>query len=183
MGGDRDGDARARIGELAKVFAEEAEPAPLSAYAIEDWATFAAFWGLVSCLILQFFTRYVLNDSLGWTEEVASNGLVLVVFLGSVICVRRGSHIRVDIVHRLIPRRAARALQIAVDVLTAAFFAHMAWLIWRYVSLVGHERMITLDVSRGWIFNTVLAAFALMCLRAVQRLVSRRGAPDTVSGA
>ena len=176
-------DARARIAELARVFEDDAGDAAAGSYAIEDWASFAVFWCVVVCLILQFFTRCVLNDSLGWTEEVASNGLVLVVFLGSVMCVRRGSHIRVDIVHRLIPRRAARALQIAVDVLTAAFFAHMAWLIWRYVSLVGHERMITLDVSRGWIFNTVLAAFALMCLRAVQRLVSRRGAPDTVSGA
>lgn len=176
-------DARARIAELARTFEEEAGGADIRSYAVEDWASFAVFWCVVGCLILQFFTRYVLNNSLGWTEEVASNGLVLVVFLGSVMCVRRGTHIRVDILHRLIAPRAARALQIAVDLLTIAFFAHMAWLVWRYVSLVGHERMITLDLSRAWIFNTVLAAFVLMCLRAIQRLASRRGAPETGSGA
>jgi TRAP-type C4-dicarboxylate transport system permease small subunit len=179
VGGDRDGAARARIGELAKVFAEEAEPAPLSAYAIEDWATFAAFWGLVSCLILQFFTRYVLNDSLAWTEEVASNGLVVVVFLGAVMCVRRARHIRVDIVHRLIAPRARRVLQLAVELFAIAFFAYMAWLVWRYAGLMGHDRMITVDLPRGWVFQAVLAAFVLMCLRAVQRLAVHRARDES----
>lgn len=176
-------EARARIAELARVFEEDGADGESRSYAVEDWASFAVFWCVVVCLILQFVTRYVLNDSLGWTEEVASNGLVVVVFLGSVTCVRRGSHIRVDILHRLIPPRAARALQIAVELMTIAFFAHMAWLVWRYVSLVGHERMITIEMSRAWILNTVLAAFVLMCLRAVQRLASRRGAPETGPGA
>ena len=36
------------------------------------------------CVFLQFFTRYVLNNSLAWTEEIAINCLVVVVFLGSV---------------------------------------------------------------------------------------------------
>jgi len=176
--GDRDRAARARIGELAKLFAEEAEAAPLSAYAIEDWATFAVFWGLVGCLILQFFTRYVLNDSLAWTEEVASNGLVVVVFLGAVMCVRRARHIRVDIVHRLIAPRARRALQAAVELLAIAFFAYMAWLVWRYAGLMGHDRMITVDLPRGWVFQAVIAAFVLMGLRAIQRLVVHRAGDD-----
>jgi TRAP-type C4-dicarboxylate transport system permease small subunit len=178
-----DDNTRARIAELARAFEEEGGHAEAGSYAIEDWVTFAVFWCLVGCLVLQFFSRYVLNNSFAWTEEVASNGLVVVVFLGSVMCVRLGRHIRVDILHRLIPPRAARALQVVVELLTIAFFAHMTWLVWRYISLVGHERMITVDLSRGWIFNSVLAAFALMFLRAVQRFASRRGAPETDPGA
>ena len=38
---------------------------------VEDWVTLAVFWLLAVCVFLQFFTRYVLNDRLAWTEEIA----------------------------------------------------------------------------------------------------------------
>ena len=37
----------------------------------EDWVAFVIFWSLAFIVFLQFFTRYVLNDSLAWTEEIA----------------------------------------------------------------------------------------------------------------
>ena len=146
---------------------------------IEAWAALLLFWALGLTVFYQFFTRYVLNDSLAWTEEVASNGLVVVVFLGAVMCVRRARHIRVDIVHRLIAPRARRVLQLAVELFAIAFFAYMAWLVWRYAGLMGHDRMITVDLPRGWVFQAVLAAFVLMCLRAVQRLAVHRARDES----
>ena len=59
--------------EIAQVFDEEAPPADLSVYAVEDWVTMAVFWGMSLCFFLQFFTRYVLNNSFAWTEEIAIN--------------------------------------------------------------------------------------------------------------
>ncbi|MBX3581696.1 MAG: TRAP transporter small permease [Rhizobiaceae bacterium] len=156
------------IDEMARSFEDEAEPVDLSAYAIEDWVTFALFWGMAGCVVLQFFTRYVLNNSLAWTEEIAANCLVMVVFLGSVMCVRLMRHIKVDFIYRLIPRGAGRVLSILVDVLVIAFFAYMTWLMWRYVAIVGKERMVTVNLPRGIVFYSVLAAFALMTLRALQ---------------
>src|SRR6266704_590342 len=35
----------------------------------EDWIAFALFWSLAFIVFLQFFTRYVLNDSLSWTGD------------------------------------------------------------------------------------------------------------------
>ncbi|HBS98909.1 MAG TPA: TRAP transporter small permease, partial [Citreicella sp.] len=34
----------------------------------QDGLVLAIFWILALVVFLQFFTRYVLNDSLGWTE-------------------------------------------------------------------------------------------------------------------
>src|SRR6476620_6593567 len=48
----------------------------------EDWLAFAVFWALGLIVFLQFFTRYVLNDSLAWTEEIARYGLMCVTFMG-----------------------------------------------------------------------------------------------------
>jgi TRAP-type C4-dicarboxylate transport system permease small subunit len=157
--------------ELAHAFEEEAEPVDFSAHAVEDWVTLAAFWGMAFCVFLQFFTRYVLNDSLAWTEEIAINCLIVTVFLGSAMCVRMSRHIRVDFIYRYLPRTVGRYLALAVDLVTIVFFAYASWLLWRYVAIVGRERMVTIDLPRGIVFYAVLAAFVLMFLRAVQVFV------------
>jgi len=175
------------VDEMAQAFEEEVAPVDISIYAVEDWVTLAVFWGMAICVFLQFFTRYVLNDSFAWTEEIAANGLVVVVFLGAVMCVRLNRNIQVDFIYRLLPARAGRWLQLAVDLVVIVFFAYMTWLMWRYVAIVGKERMITVNLPRGFVFYTVLAAFALMFLRAIQRfimdIVSDRAARQRPEGA
>ena len=54
----------------------------------EDWLAFAIFWALAFIVFLQFFTRYMLNDSLAWTEEIARYGLMWVVFIGGAMVTR-----------------------------------------------------------------------------------------------
>jgi len=163
--------------EIAHAFEEEAVAVDLKRYAVEDWVTLAVFWGMAGCVFLQFFTRYVLNNSLAWTEEIAINCLVVVVFLGSAMCVRMSRHIRVDVLYHYLPRRVGRFLATFVDLVQIGFFAYASILLWRYVSIVADERMVTIDLPRGIVFYTVLAAFVLMLLRAIQVFVGdlRRG--------
>lgn len=160
------------VEEMAHAFEEDAAPVDLSPYAIEDWITLLVFWGMGLSVFLQFFTRYVLNDSFAWTEEIAANCLVVVVFLGSVMCVRLGRHINVDLLYRLLPPSVVRILQFAVEAITIGFFGYISWLMWRYLDIVGDERMVTVDLPRGIVFYTVFAAFVMMFLRSVQNLVN-----------
>ena len=159
------------VEEMAHAFEEENSPIDLSPYAVEDWITLAVFWGLGLCVFLQFFTRYVLNDSFAWTEEIAANCLVVVVFLGSVMCVRMFRHIHVDLIYRFVPKAVGRFLELIVDLITIGFFAYITWLMWRYLEIVGDERMVTVDLPRGIVFYTVFAAFALMFLRALHNFI------------
>jgi len=163
--------------EIAEAFDEAPPPVDLSRYAIEDWITLVVFWGMAFCVFLQFFTRYVLNNSLAWTEEIAINGLVVVVFLGSAMCVRMSRHIHVDVLYHYLPRGVARALATFVDLVRIAFFAYASVLMWRYVNIVADERMVTIDLPRNLVFYTVFAAFVLMTLRSIQVFVAnmRRG--------
>ena len=163
--------------EIQHVFEEEVAPVDLSRYAIEDWVTLAVFWGMSVCVFLQFFTRYVLNNSLAWTEEIAINCLVVVVFLGSVMCTRTTRHIHVDVLYHYLPAAVGRYLALAVNLITIGFFAYMSWLLWRYVGIVHRERMVTIDLPRNAVFYAVFAGFVLMMLRAIQVFVGnvRRG--------
>ncbi|MFT4013548.1 MAG: TRAP transporter small permease [Paracoccus sp. (in: a-proteobacteria)] len=159
------------VEEMAHAFEEEVGPVDLSPYAIEDWVTLAVFWGMALCIFLQFFTRYALNNSLAWTEEIAANCLVVVVFLGAVMCVRMCRHIVVDLLYNFLARPVRRGLEVTVDVISVGFFGYMSWLLWRYIDVVGGERMVTVDLPRGIVFYTVFVAFLLMLLRSVQNLV------------
>ncbi|MCV3238489.1 TRAP transporter small permease [Mesorhizobium sp. ZC-5] len=164
--------------ELAQAFEDEtAAPADLSRYAVEDWVTLAVFWGMALCVFLQFFTRYVLNNSFAWTEEIAINCLVVVVFLGAVMCTRMTRHIHVDILYHYLPSGIGRVLALMVSVITIGFFAYMSWLLWRYVGIVHRERMVTIDLPRNLVFYSVFAAFFLMMVRQIQVFIAdiRRG--------
>ena len=57
---------------LVASFAEaDQHSVDLSGYSIEDWICLGFFWTMAGLVFLQFFSRYVLNDSFAWTEELA----------------------------------------------------------------------------------------------------------------
>jgi TRAP-type C4-dicarboxylate transport system permease small subunit len=163
--------------EIAHSFEEAAPVADLSDYAIEDWLTLIVFWLMTGCVFLQFFTRYVMNNSYAWTEEIAINCLIGVVFLGSVMCAHVSRHIQVDVLYHYIPAPIARVLSNFVDIVRIGFFAYAVWLMWRYVEIVADERMVTVDLPRNIVFYSVLVAFILMLFRSIQVFISniRRG--------
>ena len=154
--------------ELAHTFEEEAPPADLSLYGVEDWGAFALFWLMTLAVFLQFFTRYVLNDSFAWTEEIATYCLVAIVFVGSAMCVRLNRHIQVDFLYRYLPAGLARALATAIDLIRIAFFAYGAVLVWRFMGVIEGEEMTTINLPKNLIYGAVFAGFILMALRAVQ---------------
>ena len=163
--------------ELAHTFDEAPHEVDLRAYAIEDWAAFALFWLMALAVFLQFFTRYVLNDSYAWTEEIATNCLVAIVFVGAAMCVRIGRHIHVDFLFRYLPPGLARALVSAVDLLRTGFLAYAALLVWRFMGVVEGEAMTTIDLPKNLVYGAVFAGFLLMFVRSVQVSIAnwRRG--------
>jgi TRAP-type C4-dicarboxylate transport system permease small subunit len=154
--------------ELAHTFEEQAPEVDLRAYGIEDWLTFALFWLMCLAVFLQFFTRYVLNNSFAWTEEIATYCLVAIVFIGAAMCVRLGRHIHVDFLFRYLPPGAARAVATGVDVVRTLFFAYAAWLVWTFMSLIEGETMTTINLPKNLVYGAVCLGFVLMFVRSVQ---------------
>ena len=163
--------------ELAHTFEEQAPEIDLRAYALEDWVTFAIFWLMCLAVFVQFFTRYVLNNSFAWTEEIATNCLVAIVFIGAAMCVRLGRHIHVDFLFRYLPAGAARMLATAIDAVRTLFFAYAAWLVWRFMGLIEGETMTTINLPKNLVYGAVCVGFVLMFLRSIQVSVEnwRRG--------
>jgi TRAP-type C4-dicarboxylate transport system permease small subunit len=163
--------------EIAHTFDDVAVPDDVSGFAIEDWITLGIFWLMCGCVFLQFFTRYVLNNSFAWTEEIAIYCLVAVVFLGSAMCVRMSRHIHVDFLYRYLSPRLGRIAATFVDITRIILFSYLAILVWRYSSIIHDERMTTIDLPKTPFFMMVLVAFVLMALRSFQVMIAniRRG--------
>src|SRR3954471_16775807 len=137
--------------EIAHTFEEEATPkVDLGIYAFEAWVALAIFWVMALAVFLQFFTRYVLNDSYAWTEEIATCCLIAVVFLGAAMCVRLSRHIQVDLLYRYLPHLPGRVLSTAIDLIRIAFFGYAIKLVWVYIQFVADERMTTIKFPKGF---------------------------------
>jgi TRAP-type C4-dicarboxylate transport system permease small subunit len=154
--------------ELAHSFEEADEhPADLSDVAPEDWLTLALFWLMGALVFTQFFTRYALNDSYAWTEELATNCLIAIVFIGAATCIRKNRHIQVDILYRFLPAGAARVMATLVDLARVALLAAIVWLGWQYIGMVGDEPMTTINWPKSAVYWLAELGFALMFGRAV----------------
>ncbi len=134
----------------------------------EDVLAFLVFWLLAFTVFLQFFTRYVLNNSLPWTEEGARYLLIAVAFLGGGLAVRRRAHIAVEFFHNTLPLGASNLLLLVADLISIAFYAYAAWLAWLMVGLMGTQQMAVIDLPMSWLYATVLAGLGVMALRSVQ---------------
>ncbi len=134
---------------------------------LEAWVALAFFWALGLTVFYQFFTRYVLNDSAAWTEEIARYLLIATVFTGAAIGVAKNNHIQVDFFYRFMPRWLSRPMGLLVDVLRIGFFGSATFLTWQMMDKLGSYKMTIIDLPMNIVYAVVMAGFAAMSLRAI----------------
>ncbi len=159
-------------------FHAEDEVVDLSDTIAEGWIALALFWALGLTVFYQFVTRYVMNDSAAWTEEIARYMLVAVVFVGAAIGVAKNNQIQVDFFYRHMPAAMGRWLSRAVDVLRTAFFAAAVFMTWQMMEKIGNQtRMTIVDAPMNIVYGVCLFGFAAMTVRSAQvaRIHWRRG--------
>jgi len=137
----------------------------------EDWLAFVIFWALAFIVFLQFFTRYILNDSLSWTEEIARYGLMWVVFIGGAMVTRRNTHIAVELQSNVMKPGLARQLLLAVvDIVKLLFLAFLAYISVTITDRMGIQRMTVFDLSMSWVYAGVSFGCFLMLFRQIMNV-------------
>lgn len=71
------------------------------------------------------FTRYVLNSAASWPEPTAVLLMVVLTFYGAAACYRLNVHMNVVLAIDLLPPRARRVTDFAVEILMAIFALFM----------------------------------------------------------
>ncbi len=143
------------------------EAVDLSDTPFEAWAAVLLFWALAGVVFTQFFTRYALNDSAAWTEEIARYLLIGVVFVGASIGVAKNNHIQVDLLYRYLPAPLCRALALLVDLLRIAFLVSMSVFTVQMMQKMGPLQMTIVDLPMNIVYSVVLFGFVTMSLRSI----------------
>ena len=134
----------------------------------EDWIAFAIFWSLAFIVFLQFFTRYVLNDSLSWTEEIARYGLMWVTFIGGAVVTRRRSHIAVELLSNVMAPGPLRSVLLAlVDFITLGFLGLLAYFSVMIVERMHFQRMTVFELPMSVVYGGVAFGCFLMFGRQI----------------
>jgi TRAP-type C4-dicarboxylate transport system permease small subunit len=163
--------------ETPLVWAED-ERVELDDIRPQDGLVLAVFWALAMVVFLQFFTRYVLNSSLGWTEEIARYLLIAVTFLGAAMAVRKRSHIAVEFCYRYFGAGGRHRLALAVDGICLFFYGFAAWLT-ADLALRTKQLMSSVDLSKSLIYWAACLGFAAMTAYAARNLVHRWRSPPS----
>lgn len=151
----------------AHLFTLENEPVDLSGTPPEGWLALGLFWLLGVTVAYQFVTRYVFNDSAGWTEEIARYLLIGTVFVGASVGVMRNNHIQVDFVYRHLPPRVGRVLSLAVDVVRVLFFACLVVLMAQMMWRIGDHSMTVVPLPMNVVYAVCELGFVAMTWRSL----------------
>lgn len=137
-----------------------------------DGPALVLFAMLIAVVLLQFLTRYVLNDSLAWTEEIARYLLIGVAYAGSVTALRKGGHIFLELVYRLAPRNNVKPLALLADGIVVIYHAALTVFAAR-LTLLADRRMISIDLPKSVVYGFVALSLLVATLFALRQIFRR----------
>ena len=149
-----------------------------------DAAAIAAFSGIFLCVIAQVVLRYIFNNPLTWSEELARYLFIWCAFLGWLVASRRHSHLAMKFVVDRLPG----SVQTVIGVLIQAATLWFAWLLGsRGLQLVRNNwdvENVAVPFNLGVVYliepiaAVVIAIYA--CIALTEALRGTRPAPPPV---
>lgn len=126
---------------------------------------------MVVIVILQIVFRYVLNDSLSWTEEVSKTMMAWTAFLVAPWAYRVGANVRIELFVDAFPDAMRRFMALALNLLVlwiVAVFLYESFGFWQRGQAVRSD---SLPIQVSWFYTVVPVAFTLLLLVAVEQLI------------
>lgn len=151
------------------------------------WLLVVLLAGMIVVVSLQVASRYLLNVSLIWSEEVARLFFISLVFVGTAVLARQRHHLTVTIFVDMLPdrlRHVADAAASTVGLVCAYFLVRGAW-----ATLLREwdQRTPALQFPMGVVFGVILISCLLLFMwlaatTASCLLDAVRDAPHTRKG-
>ena len=130
--------------------------------------------GMVVLIAMQVCFRYVLNQPLAWTEEVARHLMVWSALLGAAVAYRRKGHLGMDILVMHLPLHWRRAVEVILQVLSIGFFGILVIHGIPLVERTMRQFSSAIRIPMGYIYMSIPVGSALILLFAIERLIRIR---------
>ena len=135
-----------------------------------DWVCLGLMQVLVVDVFLGVWSRYVLQATFQWYDEVARLCFVWMVFLGAASAVRRGAHFRLHLLIDRLGPRLRRATDLVVGLLVVAFGGVLVAGGLAMWPVARRQVSDSLELSMVWFYAALPIGGALMILFSVPQL-------------
>ncbi len=154
----------------------------LSAEILSRTALWCAGIGLVMMTVMiaaQVFWRYILNDSIVWTEPASIMVMGWFIFLGAAVGIREGYHLSFDILLYVIPQRGKFFLKTVSDITVGGFGLGMVWYGWLLAAKTAGNKLPSLGISGAWDFAQLVVGGVLIFVFSMERVIRRAAGLST----
>jgi TRAP-type transport system small permease protein len=135
-----------------------------------EYGVAAIFAAMCLVGLLQVFNRFVLNQSLSWSEEFQIFCHVWIVFLAIPIAYRHGAHLSVDSLRNKFPEKVGRAFDLLIEILWIWFAVSLAWLSWRVSEVAKLQNSPGLDMPMSWVYYGMVVGGSYLFLVVIRRI-------------
>ena len=135
-----------------------------------DWVCLGLMLVLVVDVFLGVWSRYVLQATFQWYDEVARLCFVWMVFLGAASAVRRGAHFRLHLLIDRLGPGLRRATDLVVGLLVVAFGGVLVAGGLAMWPVARRQVSDSLELSMVWFYAALPIGGALMILFSVPQL-------------
>jgi TRAP-type transport system small permease protein len=127
--------------------------------------------GLLFCLLnYAVFTRFILNDSVSWSEELPAHVLAILTFIGAAYLTRTSEHLGFDAVVRILSPGVKRAVMAGNLILMAGFGGLLAYYGGIAAQSFGARMLISVDLPMGLFRWAMPVGGALIAVISLTRL-------------
>lgn len=121
---------------------------------------------------VQVITRYIFNNPLSWTEEIARFVLVWLTFIGAVIALKQNQHVKFEYLLGKLPPVIKTVVEVLGDIITGIF---LLMIIFYGIKLVveAHEiPSVTLEFVRwSYVYASVPVGLGMMFFIYVSKYI------------
>lgn len=131
----------------------------------------ALFLALFAVFILQIGARFLFNQPLPWTDEIAVVLYIWSIFWACAFMVPAASHVSVDILIARLSDKPRLWLQTLGQVLLGGLALQALPASWDYVLFMRREATAVLGLPLFWVFLPLLVLMVMLVLRGIWQMV------------
>lgn len=132
-----------------------------------EWLCILLLAAISVDLLLGVFSRYVLERTFVWYDEVARACFMWLVFLGAAVAVRRGAHFGLDVLVGMLPPPLERAVRLLTPLTVLVFSAALVWLGWDLMRHGATQTTAVMGMPVSWIYAAMPTGALLMAYYAI----------------
>ena len=129
-------------------------------------------------ILVSIFFRYVLNDSLVWSEQVCRYLYVWMVMLGMPVVYREKGNVAFDLLYNKFSPRVKRLFHVTTDLLIACFSGFLALQGLKYTILKGSTIITGINLPQGYLYVSQSIGGVIMILFVIEHIISQTKVSD-----